>query len=155
MAISEAVRLCHSQAWACLEQAMLGIVEQYYPRLGRPRRSPTTITPEYWQKHRVLRYLKSLGEQAFSDYNALKQELSLKKSCSIRGYNNAGGLGRNTSYRKPCKTGGSNLTGCPKPSKAVTLEGTRESHSEGGRWRAAYGNRGSGGHAGLFFTCIL
>ena len=55
---------------------MLGVVEQYYPRLGRPRRSPTTITPEYWQKHRVLRYLKSLGEQAFSDYNALKLELS-------------------------------------------------------------------------------
>ena len=76
MAISEAARLCHSQAWASLEQAMLGVVEQYYPRLGRPRRSPTTITPEYWQKHRVLRYLKSLGEQAFSDYNALKLELS-------------------------------------------------------------------------------
>ena len=75
MAISEAVRLCHSQAWASLEQAMLGVVEQYYPRLGRPR-SPTTITPEYWQKRRVLRYLNSLYKQAFSDYNALKQELS-------------------------------------------------------------------------------
>ena len=76
MAISETVRLCHSQAWVSLEQAMLGVVEQYYPRLGRTRRSPATITPEYWQKHRVLRYLKSLGEQAFSDYSALKQELS-------------------------------------------------------------------------------